>query len=121
MLSGFRTVLCAMKASGAYGRALKFQRNGKDAQALDAARHGLALLGKPHVLRDRPWTSSVLALLTIFVEHYANKLGAPGASQRDLADSLQAFKAMAKSPDKSCKNYNDEILYLESRIQRPQD
>ena len=118
MLSGFKTILCAMNASGAYGRALRFQRKGQDSEALEAAKYGLTLLDKPYVLRERPWVSSVLALLTIFVEHYAHRLGVPGASSQDLADSLRAFKKMAKSPDQSGKNYQDEILYLESRVQQ---
>jgi hypothetical protein len=116
MFAQIRTFFVSMKASRAYGRALRLQAQNKHSEALDFGRSGLSLLAQPNIQRHHPWALSVLAFLTMLVERLAYQAGEEGASNQDLADSLMAFKAMRKETSDSESDYHEEIRYLESKL-----
>jgi hypothetical protein len=71
------------------------------------ARSGLELLASPIVHRESPHEGSVLVTLTLLVEDLSRQLGQPGASDRDLRDSLTLLKTLpdTKASVRETKRY----------------
>jgi hypothetical protein len=116
LIDKFRSLRLALKASGLLGRANKLRRRNQPVDALEVARSGLALLASPGVCREDPHEGSVLVTLTLLTEDLAGQLRQPGASLRDLRDSLKLLKALpdAKASVRDTKVY--WIPYLEARL-----
>jgi hypothetical protein len=71
----------------------------------------LAILAHPHVVRSNPAEASVLTCATILAEQLANQLHAPGASRRDLADTLNFIRI--SGPDSEFWQWRE---YLEQKV-----
>ena len=92
MKRAMRSHFLAMRASARFGRATKLRDSGKMDEARRAALDALAILAHPHVVRSNPAEASVVSCATILAEELANQLHAPGASCRDLADTLDFIR-----------------------------
>jgi len=68
MITTIRSYLTGLKASSAFGEAVRLNKRGEKAAALDAARSGLLVLRKPYVNRVAAAEGAVLTSLTVLVE-----------------------------------------------------
>jgi len=90
-----RSYRIALRASSHFGQSIRLRKRGKLQDALKVAREGLVLLSDPVVRRQEGPEGSGVVCLTIQVEWLAQQLGEPGASEKDLADSVTFMKAIA--------------------------
>ena len=107
----WRSYAIALRASRRFGRVCKLRKAGLSAEALRTAREALVLLGDPVVRRLEAPEGSGLVCLTMNVEWLARELGEPGASARDIADSIQFLRTMPKPKDE----WAGWLKYLEGR------
>ena len=113
LLNSVRSFGAAMRAGAAVGRSSRSRNGGHLPEALAEARRGLAVLAEPYVQRTNPAEASALASLTLMVEELAAQLGEPGASERDLSDSIRALKNIDGEPrPELCLS----IPFLEQRL-----
>jgi hypothetical protein len=119
LISSIRSVFAAFKASAAFGRALRKQREGNLAEALSVALEGLEVLRPSYVRRSNPPEGSSLASLTALAEAIAWELKVPGVTQQDLTDALFYLKAsnIGNPPPELCAY----IPFLESRLAEHKD
>ena len=89
-----RSYFYALRASARLGRAAKLCASGKMADAVRVGLEALAILGHPHVIRTNPAEAAVLCSATVLVEGLAKELNLPGASTRDVADTLLAIRRL---------------------------
>jgi len=115
LINSIRSVVAALKASAALGRALRKQREGKLAEALVIAQNGLAILRHTYVQYSNPPEGSAHASLTALAESIAWELDVPGVTEQDLSTSLAFLKAVdTESPPNGLGEY---IPFLESRLE----
>lgn len=107
----WRSYVIALRASSRFGRVCKLKKAGQLVEALHAARQGLALLADPVVRRLQGPEGSGLVSLTMNVEWLAQELGEPGASARDIEDSIQFLRSMPRPK----KEWDGWLKYLETR------
>ena len=114
LINSVRSVVAALRASAAVGRAYRKEREEKPTEALALAQGGLAILRQPYVNRSNPPEASALASLTILAEQLAWELEASGATQQDIADAVTFLKSInsANPPPELCSF----IPFLESRL-----
>jgi hypothetical protein len=99
MVRALRSYLTALKASRRFGQASRLRDRGKKTEALSLGREALLLLAQPHVVRTNPAEAAVLASATVLVEGLASELEQPGATARDVDDSLQCIRALGPSSE----------------------
>lgn len=116
MINAIRSHFAALKASRAYGRAVKAQHVGDSRSALDAGRSALAQVSSPFVNRDKPWIGTLVMLSVLLVEHHAHELGEPGASLQDLQFAWRFLRGLGEGPGGPDPKDRLNIQYLESRI-----
>jgi hypothetical protein len=116
MVRVLKTFLASLRAAGLYGKALKSQDKGDSRGALEASRKALAILAAPSIIREKPWTATMIGLATMMVEYHAGELGEQGASPKDLTDSLAFFRFLGGKPGQNDPAANDKIVYLEARL-----
>jgi hypothetical protein len=115
LINSIRSVVAALKASAALGRALRKQREGNLAEALAIAQAGLAILRRTYVQHSNPPEGSVHAALTALAESIAWELDAPGVTEQDLSTALVFLKTVCtESPPTELGEY---IPFLESRLE----
>jgi len=114
LIDSVRSVLSALRASAALGRASRRQREGKLPEALAVAREGLAILRRTYVQRSNPPEGAAQASLTALAESLAWELNVPGVAEQDLTDTLAFLKALnTGDPAPELCEY---IPFLESRL-----
>ena len=117
LLRALGSVRAAGKASGCFGRSVKLRRSGRLTEALDVAREGLGVLSAPGVDRPGSPEASVVVMLTIQVEQLAHTLGEPGASPRDLADSIEFLQSLPAETNGQAAQLREQWLpYFEARL-----
>jgi hypothetical protein len=109
-----RSLVAALRASAALGRASRKQRERKPSDALAAALEGLTILRRPYVRRSNPPEGAALVSLVALAETIAWELKVPGAKQQDVADALAHLRTLdsGHSPPELCSY----IPFLESRL-----
>ena len=116
MFAMARSFFIALRASASVGRVSKLERQGMDAEAMEAARAGLSNLRRPFVNRLSPPEGAVLASLTAIIERLAHKTGSAGAEPVDLQDSLLFLRALGPADVASDDDLRSWIPYLESKL-----
>lgn len=99
MIRAVRSYLTALRASSRFGRASRLRDKGEKAEALSIGHEALTLLAQPHVVRSNPAEAAVLASATVLVEGLASELKQPGATARDVSDSLACIRALDPSSE----------------------
>jgi hypothetical protein len=113
LIDSVRSVIAALRASRALGRAYRAQRQERFGDALAIAHVGLEILRGSYVRRTNPPEGAALASLTILAEEVASQLEKPGASAQDIADSLRFLRGIDASPRPELCLY---IPFLEKRL-----
>lgn len=115
LINSVRSVVAALKASAALGRASRKQRQGNLAEALAIAQEGLSILRRTYVQRSNPPEGSAHASLTALAESIAWELDVPGVTEEDLSTALAFLKAVnAEGPPTELGEY---IPFLEARLE----
>jgi hypothetical protein len=115
LINSIRSVVAALKASAAFGRALRRQREGKLTEALAIAQNGLAILRHTYVQHSNPPEGSAHVSLTALAESIAWELDVSGVTGQVLSTSLAFLKAVdTESPPNGLGEY---IPFLESRLE----
>lgn len=114
LIDAARSLVAALRASAALGRASRKQREKALREALGIALDGLAILRKPYVRRGNPPEGAALVSLVALAEAVAWELKAPGAKKQDLIDALAHLNALntGNPPPELCSY----IPFLESRL-----
>jgi hypothetical protein len=114
LIDSTRSVLSALWASAALGRASRKQQEGKLLEALTVAQEGLSALRRTYVQRSNPPEGAAHASLTALAESLAWELNVPGVSEQDLIDALAVLRPLntGNPPPKLC----EYIPFLESRL-----
>ena len=115
LINSIRSVVAALKASAALGRALRKQREGKLAEALAIAQNGLAILRHTYVQHSNPPEGSAHASLTALAESIAWELDVPGVTAQDLSTALVFLKAI--HTENQPNGLGEYIPFLESRLE----
>jgi hypothetical protein len=116
-MNSLRSYRVGLSASRRCGRSIKLRRAGRDQEALQMARGGLALLATPGVERQNPAEGSVLVTLAIQAEQLAETLGQPGASARDLADAARYLRSLSpEAKGQAGEIRRDWLPYFEARL-----
>lgn len=110
MARAMRSYIMAMRASSKFGRASRLRARGHNDEALTMARETLGILSKPHVIRTNAAEASVLVCATVLVEELASELQQPGATARDITDSLKCLREHGENAGMA-----SWIPYLEAR------
>ena len=116
LIRTFRNFRVEMRASRALGRSERLLQQGKVPDAFESARDGLVLLRTSGM--DRRGTSGgVLLMLTIRAEQLGQKVGLAGASNLDIADSVEILRGIPPNPKSQLAEIRKEWLpYFESRL-----
>jgi len=104
----------ALKASRRFGAAIKHEKKGDTALALQSARDGLRILSSPGVIRTNPAESSVLMSLTIMVENISHESAESGASEKDLCDTYLSINDLEGTD--IYKEYYEWLQYIEEKL-----
>ena len=115
LINSIRSGIAALKASAAFGRALRRQREGKLTEALIIAQNGLAILRKTYVQHSNPPEGSAHASLTTLAESIAWELDVPGVTEQDLSTALAFLKAI--HTENQPNGLGEYIPFLESRLE----
>lgn len=113
LVDSARSIVAALRASAALGRAYRLQRHGNLKGSLAQAHMGLSILSKPYVRRNNPPEGSALASLTFLAEDIASQVEGQGASPNDLTDSLGFLKQLTGNPLPELCAF---IPFLEARL-----
>ena len=114
LIDSVRSVVSALRASAALGRASRKQREGKLPEALAVAQEGLSILRHTYVQRSNAPEGAAHASLTALAESLAWELNVPGVAEQDLTDALAFLRALntGNPPPELC----EYIPFLESRL-----
>ena len=110
MIRALKSYVTALRASSRFGRASRLREQGRKAEAFSAGRDALALLAQAHVIRTNPPEASALLSATVLVEGLASELNQPGASTRDIDESLKFIQALGPA-----SNFAEWAAFLEWR------
>ena len=92
MFRAIRTFISGLHASATFGRACRLREQGNKVEALAAAREALSILSQPHVIRSYSTVASSVVCSTVLVEQLSSQLNQPGASARDIAESVECLR-----------------------------
>lgn len=116
-LDSIRSFIALARASSQLGRAGSLRRARRGNEALETARSALALLDKPSVRRGQAAEGALLVSLTVLTEELSVELDEPGASERDIQDSIDFLRAVSHADTQAMTTKKSWLPYLESRLQ----
>lgn len=112
--------IAGLRASHRNGMSSRLRKVGREEEALEVAREGLALLNGPFVLRHQGAAGFALIYLTVQCERLAERLGERGASERDLADSVTCLEkgapAAREQPGDIGADWLQMLSFLKTRL-----
>lgn len=115
MLKALRSYITCLRSSKMLGRADSFINAEKKHEAEAMLRESLRLLSRPCVVRHNPAEMSLIVTSTMRLEELAAERGVIGASNSDIADSLNFLKEFGNK-NSPIENHEQWLSYFQYRV-----